>query len=71
MVSAMEFLLEAENCLTAAQAAVDPDERAEFLRRSACYRNLALDVMRRDRATEPAFTFGDCCDPCGAHKQTG
>lgn len=71
MMSAMEFLLEAENCLTAAQAAVDPDERAEYLRRSACYRNLALDVMRNDRVTTPAFTFGDCCDPCGARRRAG
>jgi hypothetical protein len=71
MMSAMEFLLEAENCLTAAQAAVDPDERAEYLRRSACYRNLALDGMRTDRVTTPAFTFGDCCDPCGARRRAG
>lgn len=64
MMSAMEYLLEAENCMTAAQAAVEPDERAEFLRRAACYRNLALDVMRTEPSVAPAFAFGDCCDPC-------
>jgi hypothetical protein len=71
MMSAMECLLEAENCLTAAHAAIDPDERAEFLRRAACYRNLALDVMRKEATAAPAFSFGDCCDPCGAQKRAG
>lgn len=45
MISAMEYLLEAENCVTAAQAATDPDERAEYVRRAACYRNLAVELM--------------------------
>ncbi len=64
MMNAMEYLLEAENCLTAAQAAVDPKERAEYLRQSACYRNLALDVMGAATGVQPAFAFGDCNDPC-------
>lgn len=64
MISAMECLLEAENCMTAAQAAVDPDARAEYLRQSACYRNLALDLMRRGPGERAAFSLRGKDDPC-------
>lgn len=66
MISAMECLLEAENCMTAAQAAVDPDQRAEYLRQSACYRNLALDLMRSEPAKQAAFSLKGSDDPCCA-----
>jgi hypothetical protein len=66
MISAMECLLEAENCLTAAQVAVDADERAEYLRQSACYRNLALDLMRGGKDKLGAFSLKGGDDPCCA-----
>ncbi len=64
MTSAMECLLEAESCLTAAQVAVDPAERAEYLRQSACYRNLALELMRNAPGADPAFSLRGADDPC-------
>ncbi len=64
MISVMEYLLEAENCMTAAQAAVDPDERAEYLRQSTRYRNLALEVMRSTPGKPPAFSLQGADDPC-------
>ena len=64
MISAMECLLEAENCMTAAQASVDPAARAEYLRQSVCYRNLALDMMRDTPSRQRAFSLGASDDPC-------
>jgi len=64
MTSATDCLLEAENCMTAAQASVDPDARAEYLRQSVCYRNLALGMMRDTPARQRAFSLGASDDPC-------
>jgi hypothetical protein len=73
MISAMECLLEAENYMTAAQAAVDPDARAEYLRRSVCYRNLALDLMQRGPGEHTAFSLmgkdDPCCSDCASERQ--
>lgn len=50
--------------MTAAQAAVDPDQRAEYLRQSVCYRNLALDMMRAGPGKSAVFSLKDSDDPC-------
>ncbi len=59
--------------MTAAQAAVDQDVRAEYLRQAACYRNLALDLMRRGPGEQAAFSLlgkdDPCCSDCASDRQ--
>lgn len=58
--------------MTAAHGAVDPAARAEYLRQSVRYRNLALDMMRDTPATQRAFSLGTsddhCCSDCATDR---